>query len=420
VIARRTKVQLSLFLVVALVGMSYLGFNYVGLDRLILGSGYDVAADFRDSGGIFVNAEVTYRGVAVGRVSDMKLVDDGVRVVMQIKPDADPIPADTDAFVATRSAVGEQYVILRPKQNKGPYLKDGSVIPQDRTGIPVPVEQLMLNLDKLSTSIDQEKLRIVVDELGKAFAGSGDDLGRLIDNGDLLLARAEKSLPQTLRLIRDGQTVLTTQTDSRSAIRQWAADLRLVSDTLVSSDHDIRTLVVNAPDASAALQQLVQNAGPGLGSLVRNLDILNKVTIPRLSGVQQMLITYPDVVSGGFSVVRNDSGTMRAHFGFVLNSDNPRACTTGYVSTAQTRSPAAVANLDADRVACKVVNGVPPAGNPGEAGSDIRGAQNIDRSGGQAGAGATGGAPGTGALTSALDGLLAQLLHANPFAQTVG
>ena len=115
---------------------------------------------------------------------------------------------------------------------------------------------------------------------------------------------------------------------SRSAIQKWAADLRLVTDTLGRSDHDLRTLVVNAPDAGAALQDLVQNAGPGLGSLVRNLDILNKVTIPRLAGVEQMLITYPDVVSGGFSVVRNDSGTMRAHFGFVLNSDNPRACTT--------------------------------------------------------------------------------------------
>ena len=97
---------------------------------------------------------------------------------------------------------------------------------------------------------------------------------------------------------------------------------------------------MNAPDAGAALQDLVQNAGPGLGSLVRNLDILNKVTIPRLAGVEQMLITYPDVVSGGFSVVRNDSGVMRAHFGFVLNNDNPRACTTGYLSTGSTRSPA--------------------------------------------------------------------------------
>ena len=56
--------------------ISYLGFNYVGLDRVLLGSGYDVAADFEDSGGIFVNAEVTYRGVGVGRVSDMELVEE--------------------------------------------------------------------------------------------------------------------------------------------------------------------------------------------------------------------------------------------------------------------------------------------------------------------------------------------------------
>ena len=107
-IARRTKLQLLAFAVVAVLGMSYLGFKYVGLDRLVLGSGYDVGADFRDSGGIFVNAEVTYRGVAVGRVTDMQLVDDGVRVTLSIDPDADPIPADTEAMVATRSAVGEQ------------------------------------------------------------------------------------------------------------------------------------------------------------------------------------------------------------------------------------------------------------------------------------------------------------------------
>jgi phospholipid/cholesterol/gamma-HCH transport system substrate-binding protein len=421
VITRRTKLQLIAFLAVAVLGMSYLGFKYVGLDRLVLGSGYDVAADFRDSGGIFVNAEVTYRGVAVGRVSDMKLVHDGVRVVLTIKPDADPIPADTRAFVATRSAVGEQYVILRPTSARGPFLKEGSVIPQSRTGIPVPVEQLMLNLDTLAGSIDQEHLRVVVDELGKAFTGSNDDLGRLIDNGDLLLARAEKSLPQTLSLIRDSQTVLATQTADRSAIRQWAANLRLVTDTLVSSDHDLRTLVGNAPDAGAALQQLVQNAGPGLGSLVRNLDILNKVTIPRLRGVEQMLITYPDVVSGGFSVVRNDSGTMRAHFGLVL-TNSPRACTTGYVSTGQTRSPAAVAGMDTDGIACRVYDGRDPHPSDGvdETGSDIRGAQNIGGSGGNAAPGPTGGAGSTGAVTTAIDGLLGQLLHADPFARTVG
>jgi phospholipid/cholesterol/gamma-HCH transport system substrate-binding protein len=424
-ITRRTKLQLLAFAVVAVLGMSYLGFKYVGLDRVILGSGYDVAADFKDSGGIFVNAEVTYRGVAVGRVSDMKLIDDGVRVVLTMKPGADKIPADTKAIVATRSAVGEQYVLLQPDDNKGPYLKDGSVIPKNRTSIPVPVEQLLLNMDKLVGSVDQEHLRVVVDELGQAFAGSGDDLGRLIDNGNLLLARAEESLPQTLKLITDGQTVLDTQNASRSAIRQWASDLRLVTDTLVKIDPDVRQLVVNAPDAAAAIQQLVNDAGPGLGSLVRNLDILNKVTIPRLDGVEQMLVTYPDVVSGGFTVVRNDSGTMRAHFGFVLNANDPHACVSGYRSTADTPSPGAVASTNTRNVACAVINGVDPSPSDGvdESGSDIRGAQNIGRSGGVGSPGPQSGAAGsTGALSqlSPLSDLVGGLLHATPFASTLG
>jgi len=324
--------------------------------------------------------------------------------------------------VANRSAVGEQYVDLRPDDDKGPYLTDGSVIPQDRTAIPIPVEKLLLDVDGLVGSLDTDNLRTVVDELGTAFAGAGDDLTRLIDNGDLLLSRAEESLPQTLQLITDGQTVLDTQVASRSAIQSWATDLRAVTDTLVQIDPDLRQLVVNAPDAGAALQDLVDNAGPGLGSLVRNLDILNKVTIPRLDGVEQLLVTYPDAVSGGFSVVRNDGGVMRAHFGFVLNASDPRACTSGYVSTGSTPSPGAVAGVDVDSIRCAVINGVDP--NPGddanEQGSNIRGEQNIGRDGGLGSPGPTGGLPSPGIppVTSVITEVLNGILSAVPI-QTV-
>ena len=423
-IGRRVKIQLLAFATVAVLGMAYLGFNYVGLDRVLLGGGYEVAADFEDSGGIFVNAEVTYRGVAVGRVSDMLLIEDGVRVVFDIEPGADPIPADTDALVATRSAVGEQYINLRPRSEGEPYLEDGAVIPQDRTSIPVPVEQMLLSIDGLVGSIDEENLRVLVDELGRAFAGSGDDLGRLIDNGDLLLARATESLPQTLQLITDGQTVLDTQRDSRSAIRSWAADLRLFTDTLVDMDPDIRSIVVNAPDAGAALQTLIEDAGPGLGSLVRNIDILNDVTIPRLDGLEQLLVTFPDVVSGGFTVVRRDAdGVLRSHFGLVLNAGEPHACVSGYTPFQSTPNQGAVENVDTDAVECQVINGVDP--NPGDSvdenGSSIRGEQNIGRDGGR---GITtpqeevGGANPLAA--TALTDLMSQLLHASPVAGSLG
>ena len=425
-IAASIKVKLLAFVTVAVLGMAYLGFNYVGLDRALLGGGYEVAADFEDSGGIFVNAEVTYRGVAVGRISDMDLVDDGVRVTMNIEPGADPIPAETEAVVATRSAVGEQYVVLRPTAEGEPYLADGDVIPVERTSIPVPVEQMLLNLDRFVTSLDQENLRIVVDELGQAFAGAGDDLSRLIDNGDLLLARATESLPETLRLITDGQTVLDTQRDSRSAIRSWAADLRLLSDTLVEMDPELRSILGTAPDAAAAIQTLIDRAGPGLGSLVRNLDVLNtEVQIPRLRAVEQLLITYPEVVTGGFTVVRSEtqpdgSGEMLySHFGLVLESDAP-PCQSGYVPTQSTPRAGDAQAVDTDAVACQVQDGVDP--NPGddkdETGSNIRGEQNIGSGGGQAAPSPADRGPDP-AATAVLDELLGELIRANPISTSL-
>lgn len=423
-ITRGTKLRLAAFVTLAVVGMAYLGFTYVGLDRIVLGGAYEVSADFEESGGIFVNAEVTYRGVTVGRVTDMQLIDDGVRVSLRIDPGAEPIPADTEAAVATRSAVGEQYVILRPTSEGEPYLEDGAVIPRDRTSTPVPVEQMLLNLDGLVGSIDEENLRIVVEELGRAFQGAGEDLGRLIDNGDLLLARAQESLPRTLQLIVDSQTVLDTQRESRSAIRQWAADLRLVTDTLVDMDPDLREIVVNAPNAGQSLQDLVDQAGPGLGSLVRNLDILNGVQIPRLDGIRQMLVTYPDAVTGGFTVVRRDEdGQLRSHFGFVLNAGEPNSCVSGYVPSSSTPTQGAVENVDTDAVRCDVINGVDP--NPGDSvdenGSNIRGRQNIGRDGGRGGT--TPEEEVTGSIPAPPGGLpdvLAGLLNATPFATVTG
>jgi phospholipid/cholesterol/gamma-HCH transport system substrate-binding protein len=123
--------------------------------------------------------------------------------------------------------------------------------------------------------------------------------------------------------------------------------------------------------------------------------------------------------------VRNDGGVMRAHFGFTLNNSDPRACTSGYASTASTPTPAAVASLDTGRIGCDVVNGVDP--NPGdgadESGSDIRGAQNIGRTGGQGTTGTTGtsGAGGISSLTTTIvDQVLGGVLSANPFARTLG
>ena len=125
-ITRRTRIQLLVFVVITLLGVSYVGARYARLDRLVLDDHYTVVAHFADSGGIFSGGEVSYRGVQIGEVGDLRLTDDGVDVALDIDKGWDDIPADALAVVGNRSAVGEQYVELQPRTDASPYLHDGS------------------------------------------------------------------------------------------------------------------------------------------------------------------------------------------------------------------------------------------------------------------------------------------------------
>ena len=81
-ITSRTKKQLIVFVIITLLGVTFVGARYARLDRLFYDSAYTVNAHFAQSGGIFTGAEVTYRGVGIGQVSDMKLTDEGVDVLL--------------------------------------------------------------------------------------------------------------------------------------------------------------------------------------------------------------------------------------------------------------------------------------------------------------------------------------------------
>ena len=163
---------------------------------------------------------------------------------------------------------------------------------------------------------------------------------------------------------------------------------------------------------------------------MRNVDILNGVTIPRLDGVEQLFVTYPDIVSGGFSVVRNDGGRCGRTSGSCSTPVTRRPAPAATAPPARSGSAGEVLGRDVDGVACGVVNGVDP--NPGDAanetGSNIRGEQNIGRSGGVGGTGpSSGGAElppiGTvigGVVDGLLDDVLGNLLGASPFQRTRG
>ncbi len=333
-ISKRTKVQLMVFVLITMVGVAYVGARYARLGRLLFDSSYQVVAHFRDSGGIFAGAEVSYRGVTVGRVGSLQLTDKGVDVVLDIDHGTKPIPAKTRAVVADRSAVGEQYVDLEPATDSGPYLRSGSQIPTRMTRTPISSTKLLVDLDSTVNSVHKQSLRTVVASLGQALHGTGPDLGRIIDSSDSFIEAANQNFGTTTALIRDGNTVLQTQIDKTSAIKSFAKNLALFSDTLAASDSDLRRVIDSGSATANQLRTFLQRNKVDLGDLINNAVTTGQITEAHLAGIRQVLVVYPYVVAGGYTVVAKDpkTGLYDAHFGLVL-TQNPPVCHHGYEST---------------------------------------------------------------------------------------
>jgi phospholipid/cholesterol/gamma-HCH transport system substrate-binding protein len=64
------------------------------------------------------------------------------------------------------SAVGEQFVQLIPQNGDGPALRNGDVIPADRTSVPPDINSLLGEANRGLNAIPQEDLKTVVDESG--------------------------------------------------------------------------------------------------------------------------------------------------------------------------------------------------------------------------------------------------------------
>jgi phospholipid/cholesterol/gamma-HCH transport system substrate-binding protein len=377
-LTRPTKLKLLAFALVGVLVLAYAGFHYAKLGRFFGASGYYVVRlELAEGGGIYQGADVTYRGVPVGRVGALQITATGIEADLDISHTAQPIPARLQAAVADLSAVGEQYVDLRPQASGGPYLANGSVIPQQDSQLPLPVTSLLTSINGLATTLPLGSLRTLTSELATGFAGQGSNLQAIVDGNGSLVRAAYATLPQTKTLLRDSKTVINTQIAEAGSLDAFGRNALLLARQLAKSNSSLRKLISAAPQAAGQVADLLAESNPSLAVLIANLLTTSEVTLTRGSALDELLSVLPADVAIGSTVI-NSKG---ARFGITLTFFKPLPCTAGYGGTgyrngldtspaplntaAQCTAPASSGVDVRGSAHAPSGGGVPPAAQPG-------------------------------------------------------
>jgi phospholipid/cholesterol/gamma-HCH transport system substrate-binding protein len=309
-----------IFAIVTVLGGAFVGGRYANIDRLFIDRSFPVTADFKDSGGIFAGAEVTYRGIAVGKVGKLVFTDSGVRATLDIENDAPRISEDATATVANKSAVGEQFVDLQPQSNAEPYLRSGSNIPLSRTKVPIDTTEFLLNASAFVGSIDTEALSTLVNELGLAFAGDGQDLSTIIDAQMSFIQTADDNFAVTRSLIRGSSSVLQTFVDKRSQFSSFTSDLALLSDTLVRSDKDIRRLFDEGSSSARLVRKVFKENNKNLQSFFNDFNTFTEAVDEFHKGMEVISILFPYLVHGSFTATsQTEPGNWAGRIGLIFD-----------------------------------------------------------------------------------------------------
>lgn len=367
-LTRFVRNQLIIFTVASVLGIAAMLLVYMQVPTLLGIGRMTVKVELPRTGGLYRFANVTYRGVQIGRVTDVTATREGALATLSLNT-SPKIPADLQASVLSVSAVGEQYVDLQPRTDSEPYLHNGSVITAKNTTVPQKVGPMLNQVSALLQSIPKEKLSQLLDESFKGLNGSGDELAALFDSSSALTKDFDAAADRTRTLIEDGKPLLDGQAVSADALRSWSRSLAGVTGQIAADDQQLRGVLQNGPGAADEASALLKQIKPTLPVLLANLTTVGQVGVTYHASLEQLLVLLPPYV-GSIQAVglprNNPTGFTQGDFTLTIN--DPPACSVGFLPPSQWRSPTDLSDVDTpDGLYCKLPQDSPIA---------VRGARN--------------------------------------------
>jgi len=358
---RFVRIQLVVFTVTSLLGLTMIVFSYLQVPTMLGVGRLTVTLELPNAGGLYRFANVTLRGVQVGKVTAVEFTPHGAQATLSLD-DHPAIPAGLHAEVRSVSAVGEQYVDLLPRTDAPPYLHDGSVIASRDASVPQPVGPLLDQVSALVGSIPKEKINALLDASFKGFNGSGFDVSSLVDSSSTIAGDLNSVADRTRTLVEDSRPLLDSQAVTTDAIRTWVHSLAGVTGQVAADDRQVRTLLETGPGSADEVTRLFAQVKPTLPVLLANVVSLSQLALTYNPALEQILVLQPPNAAAiqALSPTNNPTGMQMAEI--PLSQEDPSSCTVGFLPQSQWRSPADLSEVDTpDGLYCKLPQDSPMA-----------------------------------------------------------
>ncbi|UMB69374.1 MCE family protein [Mycobacterium paraterrae] len=364
-LTRFIRRQLRVFAVLTVVAIVVLGWYYLRLPSLAGIGQYTLQAELPESGGLYPTANVTYRGINVGKVTDVQPTEDGVRATMSIGS-KHKIPVDVTANVHSVSAVGEQYLDLVSAHNPDKYLSAGQTITKGT--VPTDIGATLDAANRGLAALPKDKIASLLDETSQAVGGLGPALERMVDATQAITGDFKTNIADVNDIIKHSGPILDSQVETGGAIRQWTRNLNTLAAQAARNDQHVQSILAQAAPTGDQVDALFSDVRESLPQTLANVEVVAEMLKRYNKGVEQMLVYLPSGASSAQTVVGTFPGEALQDLTLAINQPPP--CLTGFLPASEWRSPADVSSQPVPAgLYCKIPQDTPS--------NSVRGSRNL-------------------------------------------
>lgn len=335
-LTRAIKTQLVLLTVLAVIAVVVLGWYFLRIPSLVGIGRYTLYAELPRSGGLYRTANVTYRGITIGKVTGVEPTERGARATMSID-NGYQIPTDASANVHSVSAVGEQFVDLVSTRTSGPYLRHGQKI--TTTTVPSQIGPALDAANRGLAVLPKDRVASVLHEASEAVGGLGSSLNRLIEATQAIAHDVRGSLEDIDDIIERSAPIIDSQVNSGNEIARWAANLNTLAAQTAQTDPAVRSILANAAPTADQVNATFSDVRESLPQTLANLEVVIDMLKRYHNGVEQALVFLPQSGAIAQSVTTEFPGQAGLGVGG-LALNQPPPCLTGFLPASEWRSPA--------------------------------------------------------------------------------